>query len=377
MSVPGRRYLVTGVLGAIGAWTARTLVDRGAHVVGLDLGGSQHRLDIAFESLGRDRLELVQGDIADLDELERLLSERGITNVVHLAAMQVPFVRERPALGALVNVVGTVNVLEAARRTGVTAPVVYASSIAVFGPTEGAPRRRSTVSSSGRTRRRPSAICEDYGVPSIGLRPHTVYGPGRDQGLTSAPTAAMLAAAAGVPYEIPFGGRLQFQYLPDVAEAFVRASEVDRRDASVHTLDGPSASVEEVVELVEAVSGVERGTITWRGDPLPFPGEADGSSFVELLGGSVNRPLADGVADAIERFRQAARDRAGRAAGLSHPTREQGGSDERTQGHAEVHQGSRPDGQGVHGRRTSRDEGARAGAEGGGAPRQGQGGRGK
>ena len=59
----------------------------------------------------------------------------------------------------------------------------------------------------------------------------------------------MLAAAAGVPYEIPFGGRLQFQYLPDVAEAFVRASEVDRRDASVHTLDGPAASVEEVVEV--------------------------------------------------------------------------------------------------------------------------------
>ena len=52
------------------------------------------------------------------------------------------------------------------------------------------------------------------------------------------------------------------------------------------------------------MSGVERGTITWRGDPLPFPGEADGSSFVELLGGTVNRPLADGVADAIERFRR-------------------------------------------------------------------------
>ncbi len=304
MSVPGRRYLVTGVLGAIGAWTARTLVDRGAHVVGLDLGGSQHRLDIAFEFLAPDRLELVEGDIADLDELERLLSTRGITNVVHLAAMQVPFVRERPALGALVNVVGTVNVLEAARRAGVTTPVVYASSIAVFGPAGSvAPQtlygvfKRANEETAFR-------YFEDYGVPSIGLRPHTVYGPGRDQGLTSAPTTAMLAAAAGVPYEIPFGGRLQFQYLPDVAEAFVRASEVDRRDASVHTLDGPAASVDEVVEVIEAVHGVERGAITWHGDPLPFPGEADGSSFVELLGGTVNRPLAEGVADAIERFRR-------------------------------------------------------------------------
>src|SRR5258708_5652620 len=42
----------------------------------------------------------------------------------------------------------------------------------------------------------------DFGVASIGLRPHTIYGPGRDQGLTSAPTAAMVAAARGEDYEI-------------------------------------------------------------------------------------------------------------------------------------------------------------------------------
>jgi len=304
VSEPRRRYLVTGVLGAIGAWTARTLVERGAAVVGLDLGGSQHRLDIAFEPRTRDGLELVQGDIADLEALERLLAGHGITNVIHLAAMQVPLVRERPALGALVNVVGTVNVLEAARRAGMTGPVVYASSIAVFGPTEGT--LPQTLYGVFKRANEETALryFEDYGVPSIGLRPHTVYGPGRDQGLTSAPTMAMLAAAAGLPYEIPFGGRAQLQYLPDVAEAFVRASELDHRDACVHTLDGPSASIDEVVGLIEAAGGVDHGTITWRGDPLPFPGKADGSSFVELVGGSVNRPLADGIADSIEGFRR-------------------------------------------------------------------------
>jgi nucleoside-diphosphate-sugar epimerase len=299
-----RRYLVTGVLGAIGAWTAKTLVDRGCGVVGLDVGSSRHRLDVAFESGERGGLTLVEGDITDLDALERRVASQGITNVIHLAAMQVPFVRERPALGALVNVVGTANVLEVARRAGLATPVVYASSIAVFGPTgDGEPQtlygvyKRANEATALR-------FFEDYDVSSIGLRPHTVYGPGRDQGLTSAPTAAMLAAAAGRPYEIPFGGRLQLQSLPDVAEAFVRASELDRRGASVHTLDGPSASVDEVVDLIEAASGVRHGTITRRGEPLPFSGEADGSSFVELLGGSVNRPLADGIADAVERFRR-------------------------------------------------------------------------
>jgi len=300
-----RRYLVTGVLGAIGAWTAKALVDRGSDVIGLDLAGaSRHRLDIAFEADASAGPRLVDGDITDLDAVERLLASEGITNVIHLAAMQVPFVRERPALGALVNVVGTANVLEAARRAGLATPVVYASSIAVFGATGDIdPQtlygvfKQTNEATAGR-------FFEDYGVSSIGLRPHTVYGPGRDQGLTSAPTAAMLAAAAGVPYEIPFGGRAQFQYLPDVAEAFVRASGVDDRGASVHTLDGPSATIDDVVELIETASGTERGTITWQGAALPFPGEPDGRSFVELLGGSVNRPLADGVADAIERFRR-------------------------------------------------------------------------
>jgi nucleoside-diphosphate-sugar epimerase len=297
------RYLVTGVLGAIGAWTAKTLLARGHEVVGLDLGGSRHRLDVALGPDGADGVMLLEGDITDLEELERVLGAHGITHVVHLAALQVPFVRESPARGALVNVAGTVNVFEAVRRAGLATPVAYASSIAVFGPTgEGAPQ---TLYGVYKRANEETAVrfFEDYGVSSVGLRPHTVYGPGRDQGLTSAPTLAMLAAAAGAPYEIPFGGRLQFQYLPDIAEAFVRASELDYRGGSVHTVDGPSASVEEVVELVEAASGVEAGTITWTGDPLPFPGEVDGGSFVELLGGSVNRPLADGVADAVERFR--------------------------------------------------------------------------
>jgi nucleoside-diphosphate-sugar epimerase len=298
-----RAYLVTGVLGAIGAWTARALLGRGTRVVGLDVGSGGHRLDLVLEPGERDGLELVRGDIADLDGLERLLVERGITNVVHLAALQVPFVRADPARGALVDVVGTVNVLEAARRAGIAAPVVYASSIAALGPAPGVPPL--TLYGVFKRTNEETAVryWEDYGVASIGLRPHTVYGPGRDQGLTSAATVAMLAAAAGVAYTIPFGGSLQFQYLPDVAEAFVRASELDGAGASVHTLDGPSTTVAEVVRLIGEASGAAAGSIGWSGDPLPFPGAADGASFVELLGGSVNRPLAEGVADTVERFR--------------------------------------------------------------------------
>ena len=91
------------------------------------------------------------------------------------------------------------------------APLVYASSIAAYGPagTLGGDDQPSTLYGVHKRANESTALryAEDYGVPSIGLRPHTVFGPARDQGLTSAPTVAMLAAAARVPNHIPFGGR--------------------------------------------------------------------------------------------------------------------------------------------------------------------------
>ena len=296
-------YLLTGALGAVGAWTVRALIDRGHHVVTYDLGGSDHRLRLALSDKELATLTRVRGDVTDLAALERTMSEHDVTAVIHLAAMQVPFVREDPVVGAQVNVVGTVNALEAARRRGdAMRPVVYASSIAALA----APGRHPStlygvfkLANEGTAER----YFTDYGVPSVGLRPHTVYGPGRDQGLTSAPTAAMQAAAEGRKYRIPFGGALQLQYVADAGEAFVRASEADADGASVHNLDGPVATVDDVVAAIEAAEPSAAGRVTCGGDPLPFPESVDSSSFTELVGGAVSRPLADGVAESVARFR--------------------------------------------------------------------------
>ena len=299
------RYLVTGALGAIGAWTIRSLLDRGHDVVIYDLGRSDHRLRLALTGDELSTVTRIEGDVTDLAQLERAVAEQGVEAVIHLAALQVPFVRDNPVLGAQVNVTGTVNVFEAARRyvkSGV--PLVYASSIAALAPHAGGhPGTLYGVfkfANEGTAER----YFEDFGVPSVGLRPHTVYGPGRDQGLTSAPTAAMAAAAAGREFHIPFGGALQFQYAPDAGEAFVRASEARREGASVHNLDGPVATVREVIEEIERGAPEAAGLITAGDEPLPFPSTLDSTSFVELVGGRTSRPLADGVAETIARFRE-------------------------------------------------------------------------
>ena len=104
------RFLVTGALGCIGAWTVRELVREGVPVVAFDVGKDPRRLALIMAADELAKVTLVSGDITDLAALERGLVDHDITNVVHLAALQVPFCRADPPLGARVNVVGTVNV---------------------------------------------------------------------------------------------------------------------------------------------------------------------------------------------------------------------------------------------------------------------------
>jgi UDP-glucuronate 4-epimerase len=304
-----RRFLITGALGAIGVWTMRALLEDGHAVVALDVSDEGHRLRIALAPEHIGALIRVRGDITDLAVVERAIDEHAVTDVIHLAAMQVPFVRADPPLGARVNVVGTVNVLEAVRRRrDRLGAVVYASSIAAYGAagTLAADDLPGTLYGVQKRDNEGTALryFADYGVSSIGIRPHTVYGPGRDQGLTSAPTTAMVAAAAGVRYRIPFGGAAQMQYTPDVGAAFARAAQLEHEGASVHDLGGPAIAMTELVQLVEAVEPSAAGLITAGADPLPFPSEMDGASFAALVGDDLLRPVADGVADALPRFRE-------------------------------------------------------------------------
>jgi nucleoside-diphosphate-sugar epimerase len=134
----------------------------------------------------------------------------------------------------------------------------------------------------------------DDGVASVGLRPHIVYGPGRDHGMTAGPTLAMVAAVRGERYEIPFGGRAQFQYAPDAARLFIEAARTAGEGAAVRNLGGPAEHVSDVVAAIEAALPESAGTITFKEDVLlPLPEEMDSSN-------PVTTPLSEGVRKTIE-----------------------------------------------------------------------------
>jgi UDP-glucuronate 4-epimerase len=310
--VSEERFLVTGAFGCIGTWVVRDLVREGVAVTALDLGAEPARWPLAMRDDEIAAVRRRQGDITELEQVERVLDDDAITHVIHLAALQVPFCRADPPLGARVNVLGTVNVFEAVkRRADRIASVVYASSIAAYDALEDG---GGTVEMSGHPgtlygvyKRANEGTAHvywaDHGVHSVGLRPHTVFGPGRDQGLTSAPTTAMLAAAAGRGYRIPFGGTSQFQYAPDAAHAFVAAARARAVGATVHNLAGMSVSMAEVVAAIVAAAPDSAGRITFDELLLPFPGAVDAASFTELVGPIPETSFPEAVADSVTRFR--------------------------------------------------------------------------
>ena len=302
----GERFLITGALGCIGAWTCRELVRETVPVVAFDLGESRHRLELIMSADELEQVTFVRGDVTDLAGLEHALDEHEITNVVHLAALLIPLARENPPRGAQVNVTGTVNIFEAVKRSGLPG-VAYASSAAVFDAADGARVAEDAAghpithygvhkqANEGAAR----VYWHDDGVASVGLRPYVVYGPGRDTGLTASPTLAMAAAVRGESYRISFGGRMQLHYAPEAARAFIAAARSPGEGAVVRNLGGPAAEMSDVVAAIEAAVPEVAGRISYDELILPFPEEFESSS-------PLTTPLEQGVRETIEHFRRAA-----------------------------------------------------------------------
>jgi nucleoside-diphosphate-sugar epimerase len=316
-AVSDERFLVTGALGCIGAWTVRSLVREGTPVVAFDRASDPRRLRLIMEPAELARVTVAGGDITELESVERVLDAERITHVIHLAALQVPFCKADPPLGARVNVVGTVNVLEAVRRRADRiGGLVYTSSIGMFDaadadPTTGRLAEAATahpinhygvykLANEGNAR----VYWLDDRLPSVGIRPMVVYGPGRDQGLTSGPTKAILAAVLGRPFEINFGGQTLFQYAEDVGRTLVIAARSRLEGARVFNLGGSLTPVEAFVSAIEAALPAASGLVTIAGDPLPFPEQIDHDELEAQIGPVPVTPLEEAVAATVDLFRR-------------------------------------------------------------------------
>lgn len=302
-NLKNKSVLVTGAAGCIGAWTVKKLTEQGAKPIVFDLTDNRSRLALVMDDAAKVVWEI--GDITDYERLCGVIEKHNVSAIIHLAALQVPFCKADPITSVKVNVVGTTHIFEAARKFGIKR-LTYASSIA--SPAMGDNDFLATLYGAHKVcgEQMAAVYWQDWQVPSLCIRPGVIYGPGRDQGMSAAPTMAILAALFEQSYTIPFSGPVAFVHVEDAANRFIAAVSKDIKDALVFDMQGTEADIADV--LTDIKHQIEGADIHMEGSPLPFPHAPDDGALDRLLGVAPYRSMRDGIAQTLDIFRKA-RDR--------------------------------------------------------------------
>mgnify|MGYP005850312317 CR=1 FL=1 len=300
--------LVTGGAGFIGSHLCERLVGEGYRVLCLD--GFSPSDTAAFKERnlralqGQEGFTLVRGDILDAEALDGLFGAYRVGRVVHLAALAGvgPSVRA-PARYARVNVEGTVNLLERARRHGVrqfvfgSTSAVYGSNQPPFSDDDPSPR---PLSPYGASKLAAEVCCRTfhqlYGLPVTVLRFFTVYGPRQRPDMAIHKFARLMLEGRPVPIYGEGTSSRDYTYVGDIVEGIVRALE---RPFPWETFNLGNSTPVRLSELVRLLG--ERLGVPWRAEHLPEqPGDmsvtwADVSKARRLLGWQPQTPLDQGL----------------------------------------------------------------------------------
>ncbi len=284
--------LITGGNGFLGQALSRILIEKGENVVSLDL--AQPKIPIAG-------VTVETANITDIKAMTAIAEKHRTRAIVHLAALVIPTCKADPVLGAEVNIIGHLNMLEIARRLDIRR-FVYTSSVAAL------PRGNldSPVNLYGAYKR----CCEDiskiwfldHGIPSIGLRPNVVYGPGREQGETAAITLAIKAAAQGETYQMPFAGSMCFQYLDEVVDVIARCLSASPDLPVVSDVTDQVQSIDEVLAEIRSID--PEAKLVPSDKVRAAPPKLDNAPLRKLLGHWLSVSLDEGVRRTYEFYKQ-------------------------------------------------------------------------
>jgi nucleoside-diphosphate-sugar epimerase len=295
--------LITGGTGLIGSALADKLLVRGEQVVLFDAALPDSRL-APLRGHG-DRLAIVRGDVQSLAEMLEAIRRHRVSAIVHLAYVLGGEANLVPERATRVNLLGTVNALEAARLAGVER-VLLVSSISVYGsddqyPADVLPLREDValhvcrtlpIYGGGKlyTEHLGQTYAEYHGLVVAGMRPSVVYGWGRESGSSAFLGQLIDRPAIGQPVSAHFGdASVSFVYVEDVAEQYVALLKADpgvfARRRFFNT-GGDTCTVRELAETVKRLIPNARIEVTSRGerDLGGLASRVSERSFEEALG---------------------------------------------------------------------------------------------
>lgn len=303
-----RHILVTGGSGFVGSWVLKDLLCSGHTPIVVD----QHPAEGRWRRVlgpAADNLVWAEASLADPGSLQTVITNYDVQHIIHLAALLTPACQDDPWLGCQVNVLGSTSVFEAARKAACVRSISYASSYAVYGSggTENGQAADSPPMFYGAFKQAVDLISEQYWrhfqLPSVAVRPHVVYGPERELGLTAGPSLAACAAARGQEYTIGYTGQVGYDYVEDVARALVRSALECPPGAHVVDLPSEPATTADFVRMIENVVPESRGRLHVEGPAIPTNIPTAPRDIDRLFPDWQATPLSDGVRATVDYYR--------------------------------------------------------------------------
>jgi len=316
MKIDGANIMVTGGCGLVGSTTIDLLLKehRPARIVILDnlVRGTMANVE---EALKDPRVELVRGDIRDVETVHRVTT--GMDAVIHMATLRITACAAEPREALTVMCDGSFNVLEAAQACGVK-KVVTASSASIYGLAESFPTTEAHHPYHNRTWYGATKIMlegllrsfnDTYGLPYVAHRYFNVYGPRMDihGKYTEVLIRWMDRIAAGQPPLILGDGKqtMDFVYIEDVARSNILALASDVTDEVFNIASGTETSLNELADALLRVMGSDlKPEYGPERKVNPVPRRlADTTKAERLLGFKAQVPLDEGLRRLVEWWR--------------------------------------------------------------------------
>lgn len=307
-------HLITGGTGFIGSRIVRDLVREGHDVVVFDFLPQLNLLSEMMTEREIAAVKVVQGDILDMAALVRTCQENRIDTIIHMAYCKILLAKANPLWATKVNCEGTGNIFETARMLGLKR-VVWASSIAVFGPPEkyagekipnDAPHYPTTFYGACKSFNENQAAyyCDTFGLDIVGLRYAVGYGPNK-VGSTSYPIIHELIEkpALGEPGKVPWGESvINWLHVDDEAAAAIHATKAPPTKTRVFTIAGETHSVKEVADYVRVL--IPTADIVLEKGSLAFACRFDLTPTREELRYYNKRSFEEGIRETVNAVRR-------------------------------------------------------------------------